>query len=441
MKKVKGIVLESTDRDIILLTAEGEYRRLPARGRFYPAGAEAEIPLPLLPAKLPAFAAAAVILLVMALTLLWQFGPARPIAYLALDINPSLLLVLNKEAVVLDTEALNAEAALLDEKLKLKGLPAAAALELILKEARAQGYLATERENVVLLSLAAPPGYSISEEVLQQAAAQQLFILEVDAYLKTNTTTPEAAREARQKKVSLNALLLAEELAAMDLLPLADSEKRLTATEEHGIVTVRNLLEQVLPKKVFTEKEFIPGDKSRREEKNPGPPEFIPPGKDKDPGLPGFTPPGRGTDKEPVKKHSEVNQDNRDKKQPPQGRPVGEGTVDNSIPGENAPGQQKKVGETLPTGDAEQSAGDHRPGPPEEKGAGSPSKEGENPGEKVPDSTTKKKNQQRLPGKPGPVDTPANTDRDKEDNNPGNKPNNSIEDNTGANRGNKPQPE
>lgn len=281
MKKVKGIVLESTKKKLILLTCEGEYRSLPARGKLYPPGAEVEIAPAMLPANLPVFAAAAAVLLVMAFTLLWHTAVTRPAAYLALDINPSILLLLDSDASVISTEALNNEGEILGKELELKGELAVTALELILQEAGSRGYLAGERDNMVLLALAAPSDYVLGDALLRQSASQQLLSLKVDSYLKISTTTPEAAQEAMQKEVSLNAVLLAEELAVKGLLPLQDKndedEQEKTAAAKAEI-NVQKLLEQVLPQHVFTEKEFVRGDVSGR----PGPP-VTPPGQDKKP--------------------------------------------------------------------------------------------------------------------------------------------------------------
>ncbi len=343
MKKVKGIVLESTIKNVILLTAAGEYRRLPARGRLYPLGTEVEVRPALLPVNHSVFAAAAAVLLFMAITLLWQTAIDRPSAYLALDINPSILLSLDKDTTVIEVETINDEGEALSKGLALKGLPADTALELILQEAGLRGYLSGGRENMVFLTLAAPPGYGLDEMLLQQSVSHQLLFLEVDSYLKVSTTTPEAAREARQKEISLNAVLLAEELAHRGLLPLAedkDGQER-DDTEAVVAVNVQKLLEQVLPQHVFTEKEFIAGGSAKTKEVSPGrPPDFTPPGQSKEPGPPHIPP---GQDKEPG---------------PPESSP---GQVKEPGPPDfTPPGQSKEPGPPhIPPGQ------DKEPGPPE----------------------------------------------------------------------------
>ncbi len=300
MGKIKGLVLKSTPEKTTLLTDGGEYRCLPSRGRIYPVGAEVEMPLFLLSPQLPFLAAAALLLLAVAFTLLWQAAP-RPRAYLALDINPSILLLLDEEGAVLNAEPLNAEAEALDSRLELKGLPATAAIAMILKEARTQGYLSAEGENMIFLSLAAPPGYALNEVLLKETAAAQLFNLEVDAYLKTGSATLEAAQQARQKKISLNALLLAEELGNPEILSLLEKGKRPTvpAEEKKGLV-VRDLVEKIPPRKIFQEKEFIPGNPAAKKSNAPlPPPGFSPPGQDRNAGPPAFTPPDWENKEEP----------------------------------------------------------------------------------------------------------------------------------------------
>ena len=300
MKKVKGIVLESNNNNLILLTHEGEYRKLPSRGKHYPVGADVEVNSVQLPPNFYVFAAAAAILLVVTFTLLWQVNLTRPSAYLALDINPSILLLLDKDGLVMSAEALNNEGKEIDKTLELKDLQAETALEYIIQQAGLHGYLSEGRENIVLLTLASPQGYPLDETVLQQAAAKQLLSLEVDSYLKISTTTPTVAREARQNNVSLNALLLAEELAAKGLFPLKEglNGKGEGGTEAGRSINVQKLLEQVLPQHVFTEKEFIPGDSSKKNTEKPGAP-MPSPGQVRESDPAGFTPPGQGKETGP----------------------------------------------------------------------------------------------------------------------------------------------
>ncbi len=65
MKKVKGLVLESTEEHILLLTQEGEYLKAPGSGEALATGTELELEILGADKKnrfLPAFAAAAVIM-------------------------------------------------------------------------------------------------------------------------------------------------------------------------------------------------------------------------------------------------------------------------------------------------------------------------------------------------------------------------------------------
>ena len=71
-------------------------------------------------------------------------------------------------------------------------------------------YLSDERNNVIIVSLAAPENFILGEDDLRASISKQLLQLEVDTYLKITVTGLDKVEEAKQKAIPLNALLLGE---------------------------------------------------------------------------------------------------------------------------------------------------------------------------------------------------------------------------------------
>lgn len=290
MKKVKGLVLESTEERVFLLTPEGEYLELPGRGEVFDTGAEIELEPPQGQERkrnlfLPAFAAAAVIL-VFACCLALYSALYRPEAYLALDINPSLYFSLNEEGRVIKAEPLNEDAEEILKGLRLQGKNIREVLTLILDGAYAGDYLSDKKENVILISLAAPESFIVSEDDLRALVSERILSMEVNTYLKVTTMEPQRAVEARDKGMPVNSLVLGEQMLKKGLIeedeeppPEEESsagEKSPPKKEEPGPPpAVRELLGKVRPEKIFEPEEYIRGKKLEERSEHAGPKEEM----------------------------------------------------------------------------------------------------------------------------------------------------------------------
>jgi len=273
MKKVKGLVLESTSGYVYLLTPEGEYLKVPSRGRVVTTGSEIEMEYAQ-PVKISRLlAVAASLVLIIALSFMVHLSMSREEAYLALDINPSLMLTLDKKAAVVKAEAFNPEGEQILLGLHLKGESAEKAVELILNEAFLQDYLSTDKGNAIYISLAAPENYVLSEGGLRLLAAEKAAGLEIDTYLKVKVIDVGRAAEALEKKVSLNSIILQDELMEKGIW-----EENVTPGEGPPFAPpVRMILERVGVENIFTENEFVAGRMAvDGKPGDPGPPPWAP---------------------------------------------------------------------------------------------------------------------------------------------------------------------
>ncbi|MDO9535518.1 MAG: hypothetical protein Q7J85_09370 [Bacillota bacterium] len=261
MKKARGVVLESTRKYVILLAPGGEYLKIPTRGRVFTPGSQVEIELTPSVKKVRVFALVASIMLLIALTFTMQVVTAQPEAYLALDINPSIFLSLNKKTEVIRAEALNSEAEDIISSLDLKGRDVSEAIELLLVMAYQMDYLSLDKDNTIFVTLAAPGNYRISEEDLRVSISEQILEMELNSYLMIATTDPREAEEARGAEISLNAMMLGKQMAERGLI-----EDNVKPDGPGPPPPVREFLKIVQPDKIFEENEFVRG---RSDEKRP----------------------------------------------------------------------------------------------------------------------------------------------------------------------------
>lgn len=272
-RTVKGLILEETGEDVILLTRDGEFLQLPAKGYSLSSDMEVEIKVPYkrrFPFVLSAACAAAVLFITFALYLI-QPALAVPEAYLALDINPSIVFSLNKNAVVIAAKPGNEDGERILESLEIEGAAVLEAMEAVMEAAKNENYLAVGRDNVIIIALAAPEGFGIDEDTLRTSVSNQLLKLQVDSYLKITITSLEKYETAEDMAIQLNALLMAEEM--QDLLNSAGSH----SLEGSPPLPVREFLQTVDPADIFSSDIFVTGEDRKSEEKPDNPKENIDP--------------------------------------------------------------------------------------------------------------------------------------------------------------------
>jgi hypothetical protein len=183
MRKAQGIVLEISKKHIILLTPEGDYRKVPHPGGDIRRGEELNLSLP--PARpkavgaLALLAAAALILIAIIpagiplTTDLPVDGSPEP-GYLVLDINPGLELTFNEDHEVTAFYPLNDDAVLLLEGVDVGG-GLFSTLDLLLERSAELGFLdPDDSDNLVLITLVQTGEADISLELLADNVEQKL---------------------------------------------------------------------------------------------------------------------------------------------------------------------------------------------------------------------------------------------------------------------------
>lgn len=177
MQQPKGIIMQVSDSYAIVMTPDRQFRRVPVHAGMT-IGQEIEIPK-----EEPRFKIAwrkfAMVAASLALAVgLWQASvflqPEQVSAYVALDINPSLELSINKDKEVLQVTPLNEDAETLIKNLKLKGKSVEEAVNDVAIEATKLGYI---KPQVEILVTAADAGDStVDLKALEQTVMQTMQV-------------------------------------------------------------------------------------------------------------------------------------------------------------------------------------------------------------------------------------------------------------------------
>jgi hypothetical protein len=206
----KSLVLKTYTNSILVLTPGGEFRRLKWRGPLPQPGEELDLTAKARVAWFPA-ALAAVLLLVAVLPL--NALAARPAAYIALDINPSLELAVGRNGLVKSGKGLDADGERLLSEVQVVGLEPPAAVESLVRQAAVDGYLGGNPDDVVLLTrVELTKNSSVAVEELEAATRRALETSDCVAFVSVEEASTGELKEARGAGLSLNKLRLVKKL-------------------------------------------------------------------------------------------------------------------------------------------------------------------------------------------------------------------------------------
>ncbi len=210
MRWQTGIVMERIGRQVVVMTHQGEFKRIRMNGRIPDIGEEIRVPI-----KTGMLArvsntrwlavAAAVILFIMAsplLTIMTQ-SPEVAVAYVAIDINPSIELTVSNRDNVLEANAYNLDGTKVLAGLNIKGTNYKKAVTQIGKKAIELGYISKDAGNTFVISLSPIPNAKFDkaamETTLLASANEVLSESKVKGEFKS-IKVPVALRERANKK-------------------------------------------------------------------------------------------------------------------------------------------------------------------------------------------------------------------------------------------------
>jgi len=200
-RQEKGLLLERNGGGVIL-TAEGEFCRIsPPTGEI---GEEISFSRSTVRKWWMLALAAAVLAMFVGLGA-YEYTYARPVAYVALDINPSLELGIDRKERVVEISLLTEDAEQLVAGLSLKGTPVTEAIRILIVRAEELAYLSVESPALVLITVVpARRGDPVPETGrLVQAAVEQFKKKRLPAEIVAAAVPAALRQEARKAGLSV----------------------------------------------------------------------------------------------------------------------------------------------------------------------------------------------------------------------------------------------
>lgn len=291
MKQITGMVVELKEKTCVILTRSGEFREVRRPSREVRPGEEIVAKTAAAVWWKPLLAAASVFILLWA-GFLYSGWSNEAVAYVGLDINPSVELGINRRQQVCQASGLDAEGRALLQKVTLRGLPLDEAITAVLTEAVSEQYLNPAGENVILTTVTVVKEQSraiLDREQISRCIQGTLNRSGVRAEVAVEEAPAEVRRQAREAGLSTGKYL-----------------QRLRGPEKRGLPVPGSIAG--LPQKnaaVREEKEHF----KTRELTGPGKgiPKGAPGKEEKEAGKKG---PERGAQKEPFKENTRENTQN-----------------------------------------------------------------------------------------------------------------------------------
>ncbi|MFC0214531.1 anti-sigma factor domain-containing protein [Paenibacillus chartarius] len=212
----KGIVMEMSARHMVVMTQEGGFHKLPRDGRTCEVGEEILFAEPAAARKVPPMAkwtgmAAAVVMCIALITGLTSFtAKSEVVAYVSMDINPSVEFAIDAAEKVLELKGLNADGAALITGIEYKGKALDVVADAVLIKADEQGPLSRGEGDVIIASSLVKETDRVSDVVIAEKLKQKVTQLietkhpeQVQNYQVTAFATPKEVRtEAEAKGIS-----------------------------------------------------------------------------------------------------------------------------------------------------------------------------------------------------------------------------------------------
>lgn len=226
----KGILLELEGRKAVVLTPQGEFQRVPVPRGNWEIGDEISFadatPVPW--ARWGLTAAAAVLMLVLAPVGYQRWALAQPVAFVTVDINPSLQLTLNKRDEVLKAQGMNSDGVLVLQGVEWERRPLAEVVAAVTERAIEEHKLdVADPASAVVVAVAPAKEENLPEQLeaslVTTAEVAVKATVEQNAKAKnvspvTNVTavgaTAQEWKEAKEKGLNPGQLFLLQEIQA-----------------------------------------------------------------------------------------------------------------------------------------------------------------------------------------------------------------------------------
>jgi hypothetical protein len=242
------MVIKIEGRSCLAVTPDGDFREVPLpKGVVTRLGQQ--ITLDQKKKRLPylrLFMAAASFLIIVLAGQLYLGHAPQAVAYLTIDINPSIELAVSSDGKVVSSKSLNSDGERILSEIRLKGFDLDKAVGIIVSQAIADNYLTKADDNVILATLTVNEDSDplVDLEFVYRAIKSSMDSGGVVSEVIIDTVKPEMRQEAEESGISTGRLLLQKKTAEKSL-PVSGSDvstMSLSKFEKEKEVTIIELL-------------------------------------------------------------------------------------------------------------------------------------------------------------------------------------------------------
>ena len=267
MNKIKGLVVKTEGSWMWVATEDRRFRRFPLLSNSIKPGMEVLVDsnrVNTSRSHLPKVLAASIVFLLLLGTVINIVFDKTTIAYVAIDINPSLELAINSENKVAEAIPLNEDAKLFLHSISLKGKDVWESLNIIMEKAQKDGFISPEKDNTVLITVINIKGdtSSLPPSGIKNLISNRMNEENLPGSAGIMTASLEDREKARQEGLSLNSYLIREKAARRGIPGFSNISQKETAD------MVNFLIKEGMLNDLFDEIEIIP--KKERENLSAG---------------------------------------------------------------------------------------------------------------------------------------------------------------------------
>lgn len=213
----RGLVAKISDGYCIILTSKGTYERVPLPPQGGRVGAEISYRAASSPVLRSMMLVASFLVLFVCYSLFRQASLPVAVAYVSLDINPSLELSVDKNLNVIDVKFFNDDAANLLKQENLKGKTLDDALATVVNQAIEQNYIKPGQDNLIVSTVTtsvAAGAHPVDQQALQQFLENSINKNGLTGDVRMYSATGEFRTEAENEGLSPGKYLIYEQLVA-----------------------------------------------------------------------------------------------------------------------------------------------------------------------------------------------------------------------------------
>lgn len=213
--EIKGLVMEIEQNHCIIMTHAGEFRRIGKPPGQIEVGQEITAHANIWIDRLRPLALVASLLLMVAVAWsVYQWKQPAVVAYVSLDINPSIELGIDSQSRVIEANGLNEDGQKLLQVKPVIGKDIYTAMSELVSAAIDQQYINTQKENLVFTAIELEPkapAHVVEEKQIYQAINKSLASAKQPAKVEVTEAQADARQAAHKLGVSMGRYLLIKE--------------------------------------------------------------------------------------------------------------------------------------------------------------------------------------------------------------------------------------